>query len=482
MKRTPIAFVVIAVALCAVAVPGASLAAPPSNDDFANATIVGAADLPYTATVVNTEATTEANEPLQCVAPPPDKTVWYSFTPSVDMVLRADTSGSDFSSFLEVFRSDGPGFGGLNGVQCQFFGSPAVFSATAGTTYLFQAAAFPFSSGGNLRFHLEAIPAPANDDFENATVVPSLPYSNPVDTQGADTQPGEPNPSCGAVTGQRLVHVHAGGERVGVRARVPGGLQHGDGRVHRSLAERPERSEMPSLRRGSDDPGHSGHDVLLPGRRAVRRAGIPPGQHRGHAGTGCQLLAEHRGSVELRHRAVLRQLVRSRRGRDRVGELALRRRRDGRRRCPTHRYAADGDYTVTLAVTTFDGRTASTQQHISVKTHDVAITKLSVPQSANAGQTRQLTIGLSNKRYDETVQVQLYKSGPNGFELIGTLQQSVPVRGGGRTTDLKLSYTFTSADAALGKVTFKGVAGLLSARDALPADNEAVALPTKVSG
>lgn len=70
MKRTPIAFVVVAVALCAVAVPGASLAAPPSNDDFANATIVGAADLPYTATVVNTEATTEANEPLQCVAPP----------------------------------------------------------------------------------------------------------------------------------------------------------------------------------------------------------------------------------------------------------------------------------------------------------------------------------------------------------------------------------------------------------------------------
>ena len=89
---------------------------------------------------------------------------------------------------------------------------------------------------------------------------------------------------------------------------------------------------------------------------------------------------------------------------------------------------------------------------------------------------------VAGKRYDETVQVQLYKSGPNGFELIGTLQQSVPVRGGGRTTDLKLSYTFTSADAALGKVTFKAVAGLLSARDALPADNEAVALPTKVSG
>lgn len=482
MKRTPIAFVVVAVALCAVAVPGASLAAPPSNDDFANATIVGAADLPYTATVVNTEATTEANEPLQCVAPPPDKTVWYSFTPSVDMVLRADTSGSDFSSFLEVFRSDGPRFGGLNGVQCQFFGSPAVFSATAGTTYLFQAAAFPFSSGGNLRFHLEAIPAPANDDFENATVVPSLPYSNPVDTQGADTQPGEPNPSCGAVTGSvwytftpavsgsvsahafqggfsTVMAAYTGASLNGlseVRCRafggaltIPviagttyyfqaGGLFGGRGFLQVNIEVTP--APVANFSRNIGDP--SSFDTVQffdnsfdPGEVGIESESWHFGD--GATGEGC---------------------------------------------CPTHRYAADGDYTVTLAVTTFDGRTASTQQHISVKTHDVAITKLSVPQSANAGQTRQLTIGLSNKRYDETVQVQLYKSGPNGFELIGTLQQSVPVRGGGRTTDLKLSYTFTSADAALGKVTFKAVAGLLSARDALPADNEAVALPTKVSG
>src|SRR2546430_15799825 len=33
----------------------------------------------------------------------------------------------------------------------------------------------------------------------------------------------------------------------------------------------------------------------------------------------------------------------------------------------------------------------------------------------------------------------------------------------------------------VGKVTFKAVANILGARDALPADNEAVAAPTKVS-
>jgi len=64
---------------------------------------------------------------------------------------------------------------------------------------------------------------------------------------------------------------------------------------------------------------------------------------------------------------------------------------------------------------------------------------------------------------------------------IGSLRQVVPVRGGNRTTVFAFSYTFTSADAALGKVTFKAVANLQNARDALPADNEAISPPTKVS-
>ena len=52
---------------------------------------------------------------------------------------------------------------------------------------------------------------------------------------------------------------------------------------------------------------------------------------------------------------------------------------------PTHQYAADGDYTVALTVTTADGRTGSTTRPLQVRTHDVAITKFTVPQSAKAG-------------------------------------------------------------------------------------------------
>ena len=149
--------------------------------------------------------------------------------------------------------------------------------------------------------------------------------------------------------------------------------------------------------------------------------------------------------------------------------------------CVTHRYPTDGSYTVQLTVTTIDGRTASTSQTVLVRTHDVAITKLSAPKSASAGQTRAVTVGINSKRYPETVEVQLFKSVPGGFEFVGSLTQSVPVRPANRTTDFQFSYTFTSADARIGKVTFKAVAIIRDARDALPADNEAIAPPTKVS-
>jgi hypothetical protein len=58
--------------------------------------------------------------------------------------------------------------------------------------------------------------------------------------------------------------------------------------------------------------------------------------------------------------------------------------------------------------------------------------------------------------------------------------QSVPVKAGGKTTDFAFNYIFTNDDAAIGKVTFKAVASIVNARDALLADNEVVSLPTKV--
>jgi PKD repeat protein len=146
-----------------------------------------------------------------------------------------------------------------------------------------------------------------------------------------------------------------------------------------------------------------------------------------------------------------------------------------------HQYAGDGDYLVTLTVTTVDGRTASTMQTVMVRTHDVAIVTFKAPQAAKSGQTRDLSVGIRNTRYPERVRIELLKSVPGGFDLVGWQYQDIPVRSGNRTTNVSFSYTFTAADAAVGKVTFKVTAWIESARDAFPADNEAIADPTKVS-
>src|SRR6266568_558880 len=147
----------------------------------------------------------------------------------------------------------------------------------------------------------------------------------------------------------------------------------------------------------------------------------------------------------------------------------------------THRYAADGDYPVQLTITTHDGRTAMATQTVHVRTHDVAITRFSVPIAANSGQTRRIVVSVNSKRYDETVEVQLFKSVPGGFQQFGSLTQFVPMNPRNGTTEFAFSYTFTADDAQIGKVTFRAVAVISGARDALPADNEAIASPTKVS-
>jgi hypothetical protein len=151
---------------------------------------------------------------------------------------------------------------------------------------------------------------------------------------------------------------------------------------------------------------------------------------------------------------------------------------------PGHVYGSDGDYVVTLKVTTTDGRTATASHTVPVRTHDVAITQFKVPQSASAGQTRQIVVGVRNNRFPENVTVMLEVSQPGNyysFGQVGVLQQFVPVRSSNRTTDFAFNYTFTASDAAIGKVVFRATATLMGGHDALNADNVAISLPTKVA-
>jgi len=139
-----------------------------------------------------------------------------------------------------------------------------------------------------------------------------------------------------------------------------------------------------------------------------------------------------------------------------------------------HQFAADGDYTANLTFTTYDGRSASASQVVHVRTKDVAITTFSIPQTARVNQTKTINVNIQNKRYSDYVQVTLYKGLPGGGEqVIGTLTIYVPAKAKQSTT-FKFSYTFTSEDAVIGKVTFRAVANIVNGRDALPADNTSI--------
>jgi hypothetical protein len=68
-------------------------APPPSNDNFSSRMAITA--LPFDNAQNMTNATLETNEPVpSCTTL--SRSVWYSYTPSVTRVVRADTLGSNF--------------------------------------------------------------------------------------------------------------------------------------------------------------------------------------------------------------------------------------------------------------------------------------------------------------------------------------------------------------------------------------------------
>jgi hypothetical protein len=159
--------------------------AQPANDDFDSATVISA--LPFTDAISTVDATNPGDDPF-CNGN--EHTVWYAFTPTQDTPIRADTSGSDYATSLGVYTGSR---GALNEVACASSPAQVAFTATANTTYFFMvASACCGNPGGNLVFRVN--PPPANDDFDNATVVGGVPFSDSVFT--GDATAAADDPSC----------------------------------------------------------------------------------------------------------------------------------------------------------------------------------------------------------------------------------------------------------------------------------------------
>jgi len=147
--------------------------------------------------------------------------------------------------------------------------------------------------------------------------------------------------------------------------------------------------------------------------------------------------------------------------------------------CPDHQYATDGDYAVTLTVTTTDGRTDSASRIVPVRTHDVAVVGVDVPRNATVGSTRAVTVSVASANYAEDVHVWLLRSVPGGFDTVDLQMQTIPA---GTTVAVRFAYTFTSSDASFGTIAFQGQAVIYGHVDPLPADNVLTSASVRIVG
>ncbi|MGH2727205.1 MAG: hypothetical protein ACRDKS_09560, partial [Actinomycetota bacterium] len=138
--------VVLALSIVILALPATAEAAPPVNDDFADA-LAFAEPLPALAAVSTAESTTETGEPVPSCIDNGEfgASVWYTYTPSVKTSVALDTQGSNFDTVVAFYT--GAALNALTEIGCndEVSFSPSTANSSrvakvlaAGTTYRIQ--------------------------------------------------------------------------------------------------------------------------------------------------------------------------------------------------------------------------------------------------------------------------------------------------------------------------------------------------------
>ncbi|WP_447008667.1 PKD domain-containing protein [Saccharothrix sp. DSM 118769] len=454
-------------ALLGLLVPGVAQAAPPANDDFDQATPITA--LPFSAEQSVTDATFAADDPYGCGY---DDTVWFAYTPAEDGHVTASTAG-DYDTVLGAYTGTR---GSLSQVACNDDSggttrSVVNLSVRAGTTYHFAVASYSSHDGTALTFTVVPGEVPANDDFADATPVPALPFEVAADTTFAGPEPGEPGGGCGTPgksVWYRLAVAETGSVSISGTSYY-GTLSAFTGTSPTDLAEvrctygsgpltfRAAAGTTYHVRLGDAGPSRLRFATAQPVRADFGYSPSAPSTA-SHVNFYDQSSDPANGG-QLTHHWDFGD------GTTHSGYYAQ------------HRYAADGDYTATLTVTTADGRTDSESKAVGVRTHDVFISRFTTPGSGVVGRAKPITVQVRNGRYDEQVTVVLERSTPDGWVEFGRATQYVPAT---RAADFPFHYAFQPGDGTLGKVTFRAVANLGANSDALPLDNEAISAATTV--
>jgi hypothetical protein len=159
-----LALPVILAAGVTMTVAGPAMAAVPTNDDFANATVVSVT--PFTDAVNTADATTQATDSTGCGG---GHSVWYAYTASHSGTLTFDTTDSSFDTLLSAYTG---AEGSLTLVACNddannTLQSAVSFDVTSGTTYHFMVGGCcrpEDGASGDIVVHADVTAAPFSFD------------------------------------------------------------------------------------------------------------------------------------------------------------------------------------------------------------------------------------------------------------------------------------------------------------------------------
>ena len=187
-------------ALACVFAPSNAVAAPPLNDDCANATVIAVvpfADLAVDITLATDDANVDASCDL-CFGGSANNGVWWTYTPPVDCVAVISVTGT--GTVTSLFA--GSDCANLTQIECVNTTSQTMVSTdalVAGVQHWILVSVSGLCSAeptGPIDFSFDCIPSPPNDDCINAEPLGPLPTTVTVDTTTATDDPVS-LPFCG---------------------------------------------------------------------------------------------------------------------------------------------------------------------------------------------------------------------------------------------------------------------------------------------
>ncbi len=174
----------------------------------------------------NTDGATNSNdEPVHSCGLSDDKSVWFSYTPSIDGIVVLQSINANYDTVMSVYEGQPNGSSSdiacnddvdanqtlLNNISAAVgVGSRIILDANIGTTYYIQISG-RLGASGNLFFEA-FIPdvTPPNDEITGAFDVTSLPYEFEQTTTGATLSPNDESllPFCGSDLGKTVWYTY----------------------------------------------------------------------------------------------------------------------------------------------------------------------------------------------------------------------------------------------------------------------------------